>query len=207
MRRLKLERLQGFTLLEILIALAVFAILSLLTAQGLRQAIQTKNVVFKKMDEVHHLEFALSLLHQDFQQATNRPILGQEMRLFPPFIGLPQRVELTRHVPLGKLTSRKINPFLRVRYRCEQNQLMREIDLEADSLTRSSQSEVLLRSIQDCHFAFINANHQLLPLWRPGAVRTNQRPEPLPQAVQLHYVDPHWGPTVLIFTIPEALYA
>src|SRR5438105_632303 len=90
------EQLNGFTLIEILIALAVFAILATITTSVLYNAFTTRARVNEQSALLTELQLAISLIQQDTRQTIERPIRSNEMRLFPAFIGQAHYVEFTR---------------------------------------------------------------------------------------------------------------
>lgn len=68
-----MKRMQrGFTLLEVLVALVIFALLSL-AAQGIFQGVMRNNTVMKtKMTRLNELSFAMQRLEDDFSHALAR---------------------------------------------------------------------------------------------------------------------------------------
>lgn len=198
----------GFTLLEVLIAMSIFAMLALITSGALQQAFRSKAVMFNQLDQTRQFQFTLAILSRDTIQATARAVLGDNMRTFPPFIGQPTYIELTRGGQVNLHLKLKRSTQIRIGYLCENHQLIRRTFMQLDSFSRDKYAdEVLLDHLDTCRFAFINNSLQVLPIWRPGAIRLNQQAEPLPKAIQLTTKSNVWGEMVNLFIIPEALYA
>lgn len=63
------NRQSGFTLLEILLALALFTIIGIATAKHLQQLSSTKNAAFRDMEIYNSLRTAVSILRFDLNQA------------------------------------------------------------------------------------------------------------------------------------------
>jgi general secretion pathway protein J len=197
----------GFTLLEILIALSIFALLAVLTSGALQQAFRSKTLLSNQMDQLKELQLAFALLTRDTAQITTRAVLGNEMHVFPSFIGQPSYIEFTRTGQVNLNLKLKQSTLIRIAYTCDRHQLIRRTFAQLDSINRSHiADEVLLKDLSTCRFAFVNAPLQVLPIWRPGAVRQNQQAEPLPKAIQLTLNHKSWGNMVNLFVIPEALY-
>src|SRR4051812_29065404 len=88
--------MKGFTLIEVLIALAVFAILSTITAFSMSNAFNIKARVTAQMDRIAAFDQSLALIRQDSSQITFRPVRDGSMRLKPAFIGQSTYMEFTR---------------------------------------------------------------------------------------------------------------
>jgi general secretion pathway protein J len=200
--------LQGFTLLEVLIALTVFAILATITSSSLYYAFTTRTRVNEQSDRLGALQLAISIIEQDSIQTVERGIRGNEMRLFPPFIGRLQYIELTRDGNVNPKSMEKRSTLIRVAYLCEGNKLLRRTWASLDPKDRNTfEDKILIDNLKECHFNYLNKNLQLLPEWREQARIPNQHPETLPQAIQVNASLTDWGEMNLLFVIPGALYA
>lgn len=199
---------KGFTLIEILIALTVFAILATITTSSLYYAFDTRTRVTLQAEKLNTLQLALSLIQQDISQAVERAIRGNEMHLFPIFVGQPQYLEFTRDGYINPQSMEKRSTLKRVALVCKDGKLLRRTWSTLDPTNRNTyEDKTLLDGITECHFNYLNQSSQLLPEWREQAVNQNQNKEPLPQAVQINITLKEWGEMNLLFTIPEALYA
>jgi prepilin-type N-terminal cleavage/methylation domain-containing protein len=59
----------GFTLIEVLISVAILSTLSLLTAQSIRQAISQKKIIQEQVNETSRLRDSMKILEKDIQLA------------------------------------------------------------------------------------------------------------------------------------------
>lgn len=64
----------GFTLVELLVALAIFAILSVLAYGGYNSAVQQNQIARASMSRLEALQTTVRLLTQDFEQLAPRPV-------------------------------------------------------------------------------------------------------------------------------------
>ncbi|MBI2785153.1 MAG: GspJ family T2SS minor pseudopilin variant LspJ [Legionella longbeachae] len=199
---------KGFTLIEILIALAVFAILATITTSVLYNAFTTRSRVNEQSERLSKIQLAISLIQQDTIQTVERPIRGNDMRLFPPFIGQTNYLEFTRDGDVNPGSIEKRSTLKRIAYVCQSGTLLRRTWANLDPVNRNVyEDKLLLDHLINCHFEYLNQNSQTLPEWREQAVNINQSKEPLPKAVQFNMTLQDLGEINLLFTIPEALYA
>lgn len=202
-----MKKYQGFTLIEILIALTVFAILATITSSTLYYAFTARTRVNEQADRLNTLQLAVSIIQQDISQIIERPIRGNEMRLFPAFVGQPQYLEFTRDGVINPGSIEKRSNLKRIALVCQDNKLLRRTWASLDPLDRNiDEDRELINNLSGCNFNYLNQNLQVLTEWHEQAVSQNQRQEPLPKAIQLNLKLNDWGKFNLLFIIPEALY-
>src|SRR5580658_1720911 len=86
MRSLK-NQSSGFTLLEVLIALFVFSILSLVLTGALRSVINTQSGTEKNAQRLRTMQLALLVLSRDIEQTVGRPVFGSTGQEEAAFFG------------------------------------------------------------------------------------------------------------------------
>ena len=201
-------KMRGFTLIEVLIALTVFAILASITSSAMYQAFNTRDRVTSQANRLNTLQLAIILIKRDTQQILERSILGDEMHTFPPFTGQPNYIEFTRGGVANPMGINRGSTLQRVAYLCKKNQLIRRSWQTLDSPNRNQyQDKLLLDNLTQCEFSFLAHNLQILPSWQEYALQQNQRKETLPTAIRLTLVLTDWGKMSMQFIVPEALYA
>lgn len=198
---------KGFTLLEILIALSVFAILATITSSALYHAFNTRSHVNQQAERLNNLQLAMSIIRRDTQQILERSVRGNELHLFPPFTGQSNYIEFTRGGMVNPFNNALRTTLQRVAYLCRKDQLIRRSWEVLDSPNRNQpQDKILLDNLNQCHFAYLAHNHQTLTEWHEFALKQDQRQETLPSAIQFSLNLTDWGKMTILFTIPEALY-
>ena len=203
-----MKKYTGFTLIEILIALTVFAILATITSSTLYYAFNARTRVNEQAERLNSLQLAISIIQQDTTQTVERPIRGNEMRLFPGFVGQAQYLELTRDGVINPKSIEKRSSLKRIALVCQDGTLIRRTWSSLDPLDRNIyEDKELVSNLSDCYFNYLNQNLQVLSEWREQALAQNQRKEPLPKAIQINLKLNDWGKLNLLFIIPEALYA
>ena len=203
-----MNKARGFTLIEILIALAVFAILATITSSVLYHAFTTRSRVNEQSTQLNELQLLISFIQQDISQVLERPIRGNEMHLFSAFIGQPYYLELTRDGEMNPDSSEKRSTLKRIAYLCQKGMLLRRTWTTLNPINRQVyEDKPLITQLKDCHFAYLNQNVQVLTEWREQAVTQDQEKEPLPKAIQLNMILNKQGEINLLFILQGALYA
>jgi len=93
-----IHRTRGFTLLELLVALAVFGVVSLMAFSGLNTTLEARRSIDQQSDRLIQLQKTFNLMRDDFEQAVPRPVrdhLGQPNPK-SAFVQVEQGVMFTR---------------------------------------------------------------------------------------------------------------
>ncbi len=198
----------GFTLLEVMVALAVFAILSTITASAMYQAFDTRARVNVQANQLNEIQLALTLIARDTEQMIERGTNGDEMRMFPPFVGQGAYLEFTRGGFVNPNGIERRSTLQRIAYKCADNKLVRRSWDALDTTNRNHYlDKTILEHLDKCKFSYLANNRQILPEWREYAVQQNQKKETLPIAIQVTLTVHDLGNMSLLFAVPEALYA
>ena len=115
----------GFTLIEVLVALTLFAILAAITSSSMYYAFNARSRVSAQADRLNYLQLAITLIKQDTEEIAVRSIRSNEFHLFPAFVGLPNYIELTRGGLPNPNAAEKRSTLKRIALLCQENQLIR----------------------------------------------------------------------------------
>jgi len=147
------SRMRGFTLLELLVTMGIFAVISALALGGLNAVVTQQTIAKAQMQRLAELQRALRYLTDDFAQLNPRfvrQVLGDSTD--PPLVtdSLGENVvRLSRSgwrnpVPVARGT------LQRVQYRIEEEDLIREYWLVMDyPLGVEPRSEVVLEDVAE----------------------------------------------------------
>ena len=196
-----MKRVDGFTLIEILIALAVFAILATITSSSIYHAFNTRARVTRQADQLSALQLAIAILNQDTQQIVARSVRRNQHHS-PALIGQPHYVEFTRGGHTNPDGLERRSTLTRVAFLCKDSTLIRRRwDLLDTPTPNAYQDKILLDNLTQCQFAYLTHHQQIVSDWTQDAVQPHQPVVTLPAAIQLtaHVAD--WGKLSLLFRV------
>ena len=196
---------QGFTLIEILIALVVFTVLASMTSAILYQAFNTRSRLNAQADNLSKLQFAIASINRDVEQFIPRSISNQRFKKQPVIYATRKIVTFTRSGIANPDGKEQRSTLKRVSLRCENHQLIRRSWPFLDGPNRDNYSEtVLLGNLSACDFQYLDQNNQLLKKWRNQYSR--KKMPVLPKSILFHVNYKNMGSIYLHFIIPEGLY-
>lgn len=174
-------RRAGFTLVEVLISLMIFAMLAAAGAAVLGVTIDNRFAVKAASDRVGDLQRMRSLLRADLGQATARRSRGTTGRPMPqPIVGAaaPGDPILTLTRAGWSNPGEQARPSLqRVEYRLVEDRLERRVSSHLDG-ARPGPPQVLYRGVRDVAVAFVRDGQEA-----PAFISSTDRP--LPDAVRI----------------------
>jgi|WetSurMetagenome_2_1015567.scaffolds.fasta_scaffold05646_9 general secretion pathway protein J len=152
-------RNRGFTLLEILVAIAIFSIMAAFSYATLQQVLSTNQHLQKQADELAELQFLFGRFLEDISQLVNRPIRDEFGATEPALIGSSQILKLTRSGWENPLESKRSN-LQRVEWMLEGKTLYRQYWTVLDR-TRFNQpiKTALLKDIESLEFRYLDSNN------------------------------------------------
>lgn len=156
---------KGFTLLELLIAMSVSAVISVLAYQAIASMVATEQKVAQHQQATQTLQRVIWWMEQDLIQMTPRAINDGLNGVLPALqyredIGL----ELSRLA--GFMTPNARNGLLRVGYRLENNTLYRVTWPVVDRSAGTQPTEVvILQNIERIRWRFLDQSNQWQLSW------------------------------------------
>lgn len=194
---------RGFTLLELLVATAILALVMTMAYTALQAVVRKSDGLKTHAGELRRLLFGLQLLQWDVAQAMDRPVrmrLGGELPAFAGGGKGPVLLAFTRGgMPL--LPGGTEPGVARIAYRLEQGRLMRDrYDRLDGGEERAPVSLELLAGVQEVHVGFVDASGRQQAQW-PIGTATGNTSEPLPAAVELDIRHRRWGELRRVFLV------
>ncbi len=183
-----MKQTRGFTLLELLVAIGIFALVSTIAYGSLIRLLEDRNKLEAEHAFWRNLSLTFARMEEDFSQARNRPVRDISGITLPPFRGQRNDTRVTG-APTVEFTRGGVATFgiearsdlQRAGYRLSEGSLRRLI---WPVLDRAPQTEVLeltlLKDIEDFHVRFYDANMKLQEEWPPSGII-----DPLPRGVEV----------------------
>lgn len=186
----------GFTLVEMLVALVIFALLAASGVGLLRSSVDTQSAVERRLYELGSLGRVHALLASDLGQVVDRPTrAGRGVQ--PAFIGQPDRMEFVR-AGWANLDGDKRSSLQRVLWRFDRRVLLRAgfsgIDGSDDGV-----GAAIAPAIDGTLFRYRGADGQWAPAFQPAP------DQPLPAAVELTLMPPDRVPVTIIVALPQTI--
>ena len=155
------NRHSGFTLIEILVALFIFAVVGLISAQLLGRTVNAYEVLDDRGQRLSQIHRAMLVVERDMLQFRNRPIrMAQGEPLPALMIGDEGALSMTRGGWRNPL-QRPRSELQRVGYRIQEEKLVRAywpvLDRRGDE---EPISQTLLEGVEDLEFFAIDQNGQ-----------------------------------------------
>lgn len=136
----------GFTLAELLVAIAIFSVLSVFAYQGLRNFLTARAIVESRNDGFLRMTKCFSLLQHDLESLVARPVRDELGDALPAVEGNPNTealLALTRHTPWAPM-ARPGTDLKRIEYYFKGENLIRRTWNVLDRLPDSSYFEQAL---------------------------------------------------------------
>ncbi|VAW62563.1 hypothetical protein MNBD_GAMMA11-806 [hydrothermal vent metagenome] len=192
----------GFTLIEVMIAMAIFAIVSSLAYSGLQSVMNSKIKTEAALERLQELQMTMLMLSSDFQQLSDRDghdaLGGRLLKLTTRDPGLV--VDFTRggwRNPANQPRS----TLQRVAYRVEEDRLIRVHWAYVDRADDDIRIErTLISNIDSLELRFLNNRGQWINDWpNPNGQRAPTNPDgsvptpESPRAVEITLKMSDWG--------------
>lgn len=196
----------GFTLLELLVAVGIFAILAAIAYGALQTVLSTRTHTDEQMQHLAQLQTAFTVMERDFEQAVLRSVRDEFGSTRPPMLGgvdTEQIVEFTR-MGWRNPTSLPRSYLQRVAYGLKDHTLVRRYWRELD---RTQQTEPLdsdlLPEVDSVEARFLDKTGEWQTQW-PPLTASNQPVVNvgLPAAVEITVDTQYWGKVTRLFRVP-----
>jgi general secretion pathway protein J len=196
---------RGFTIIELMVAMLITAIVFALGYGSLNQALANRETITARAERLQALQATVRGLVQDFSQLAPRPVrdpLGGDH--IPALLGTPSQATLTRGGwmnPAGVPRS----TLQRVRYVLEDGKLYREQWAVLDAtLAPLPVRRLLLDGVRafSLRYRSDGRNWPDWPQYTPGGPRTEQDLRWRPNAVEITLELEDWGTIVRLVEVP-----
>lgn len=211
-RSVALKGISGFTLLELLVAMAIFAIIGALAMGGLNSVITQQEIARKQLDRLHQVQRAVRIMTSDFSQLSPRKVRDEG--------GTPE-AEISAQSDIASCGFEYLvcfsrdgwrNPFAlfargtlqRVQYHLDDGKLVREHWSVMDrTLVNEPKEDVLLDGVERFELAFLDraSAGDWQTVWPPQ--QFTEQTSGILQAVRIDFVLKDWGEIVRIAEVVQ----
>ncbi len=122
-----MRRARGYVLLELLVAVAIFAVLAALAWGGLDAVVRTRVVTDAAAARLAAVQRSVGVLERDLREAVARPVRGPAGERRPALIGGASTLELT-HASFISLSVPRSAALARSRWAYDGGRLLRGVD-------------------------------------------------------------------------------
>ena len=194
----------GFTLIEILIAIAIFATLSIAAYQILQGVLRSGDISRVHEEKLVEIQRGMLLIERDFVQMVARVSRTggvEDEKLQALYIGKnvlesdSEGIEFNRLGWINPLNLLPRSNILRVGYRVKKNQLQRLYYLYPDIIAgQKPEQQVILNDIESLTFR----------LWDTDWVNTWSFPKKIPTGIEMTITSKHYGELKRVFILPDS---
>jgi general secretion pathway protein J len=194
----------GFTLLELLVALSIFAIVAVLAYGGLGTVLDQRILTEESAERLAELQKTYMIVQRDIEQLVPRAIRDEFGDEQAAIIGATQ-FQLTRGGWRNPLNNPR-SSLQRVGYALQEQQLVRYSWLVLDRAQDSEPREqVLATGINSILVRYLDSDDSWRKQWPPEQVTgSGERPlDELPRAVEMTLEHEHYGEIRWLFQLPS----
>jgi len=194
----------GYTLIELMIALFIFTIVSAMVLSALLNVYKSYESLKRHSTQILKLQLALTIIENDIEQMVNRSILDSNgVKINGLYVNrdlVSPRIEFTRMGYANPLLNEKRSTMQRIGYRFDNGDLIRENWKVLDRVNVvEKQTRKLLNNIESVEWKYFDRNKKHYTLWPPTSHWDNL----LPIAISLTIKNKFLGIIERLFIIPE----
>jgi len=180
---------RAFTLIEVLVSLAIFGILAALAYGALGQTLAASELLNDRMGRLQALQRTVRLVSEDFLQLAPRPVRNELGDSLSASLSTDFQSGFALELTRGGWSNPVVLPrstLQRVAYRIEENELIRYHWRVLDrTFSNEPISVPMLDGVESILFRFLQANGEWTEQWPPNNQAGSGRVRLRPRAVEV----------------------
>ena len=189
----------GFTLLELLVAITIFAIITTIAYGGLQTVLNSRDRITEQSEQLAELQLAFTIISRDIQQSVPRPVrdeFGTPVQAL--FSGASEQLlELTHNGAINLLDQNR-SDLQRISYSLKDEQLTRNVWPTLDrSQSEDTQEMVLLKKVQNIEIRLLDEDGEWKQEWENADAEIM-----MPVAMEINIELENWGVIKRVLQIP-----
>ena len=196
----------GFTLLEVLVALAIFAVIGVAAYTGLFAVLDARATTRAQSERLAAVQYAIDTLAADLRQAVERPVRAAQPRerasLYSPGANIEPLFAVTRGGwpnPAGLARS----SLARVRWQLDGERLERSWHARVDATVGVAPTRrLVLDRVVAVELRFLDDEGEWTERWPP--LNEQSATPGLPRAVEVTLELADWGPVRRLFDLAQS---
>jgi len=195
------QNMLGFTLIEMVVAVAIFAVVVVLAYGGLNYVLKDQAHLQSSAEKLKELQLTFRYFERDIGQLTNRSVRNQFQDLQPAFAGDGEKAVSFTHSGLRNPANLVRSNLQRVTYELSENTLTRYTWAHLDgAIAEEFFATELLQGVEKFTMRYLDNANAWQTTWPP--LNSNIQQSVSPRAVEITLKLEQWDEIKRIFAAP-----
>jgi len=191
----------GFTLIEVVVAVAIFAVVGVLAFGGLNQVLKSQEHIQDLSLRLKNLQLTFRHLERDINQIVGRSVRNQYGDIQPAFMGDGDKAVSFTHSGWRNPANLVRSKLQRVTYKLSDNTLTRYSWAQLDgAIAEEFFATDLLEDVESFTMRYLDQSNQWHTTWPP--LNSNQRQTEIPKALEVTVKAKPWDEIKRLFAAP-----
>ncbi len=183
------SRAQGFTLIEVLVAMAIFGVMTVLAYMSLGQTLANADLLTARMDRLQAVQRTMRFIGNDLLTAAPRPVRSELGDTYLPAMHVSAGNEYALAITHGGWPNPAGLPrstMQRTVYLLQEDKLLRVYNTVLDSTyTNNAITTEILDGVLGLEFRMIQDNLETITQWPPPGMQGSSALQVRPRAVEV----------------------